>query len=141
MTQERQQQAFQHPAFPQPADPHVRIWRYMDVGKFADVVNLRRLYMARADLLGDDYEGSTPVAELEQWRVLSETAENEEQRRIVEGNREQLSEFARELRQTYYVSCWHMAPDENIAMWEQYVQSNDAVAIRSTFSTLRSVLD
>jgi hypothetical protein len=34
-----------------------------------------------------------------------------------------------------------MSPDENIGMWERYVRSNDAVAIRSTFSTLRSLLD
>src|SRR5690348_3851175 len=108
MAQHEHQQGFQHPAFPQPADPNVTIWRYMDVGKFTDIVNGRRLYMARADLLGDEHEGTTPVAELEQWRILAETAENEDQRRIIQGNREQLSDFARELRSTYYVSCWHM---------------------------------
>jgi hypothetical protein len=134
-------QAIQHPAFPQPADPHVVIWRYMDISKFADMVTRRRLYMARADLLGDEHEGTTPAAELEHWRRLAENAETEDQRRIIEGNRDQLSEFARVFRQTYYVSCWHMAPDENIAMWERYVRSNDAVAIRSTFSTLQSQLD
>ena len=116
-------------------------WRYMDITKFADMVTRRRLYMARADLLGDEHEGTTPAAELEYWRLLAENAETEEQRRITQGNRDQLSEFAREFRKTYYVSCWHMVPDENIAMWERYVRSNDAVAIRSTFFTLRSLLD
>jgi hypothetical protein len=134
-------QAIEHPAFPQPADPHAVIWRYMDSTKFADLVTRRRLYMARADLLGDEHEGTTPAAELEYWRLLAENAETEEQRRIIQGNRDQLSEFAQEFRKTYYVSCWHMAPDENIAMWERYVRSNDAVAIRSTFFTLRSLLD
>jgi hypothetical protein len=36
-------QTVQHPAFPQPADPHVTIWRYMDIAKFADIVTHRRL--------------------------------------------------------------------------------------------------
>lgn len=134
-------QAIQHPAFPQPADPHVVIWRYMDIAKFADMVTRRRLYMARADLLGDEHEGTTPAAELEYWRLLAENAQTDEQRRIIQGNRDQLSEFAREFRETYYVSCWHMAADENIAMWDRYVRSNHAVAIRSTFFTLRSLLD
>jgi hypothetical protein len=134
-------QTVQHSAFPQPADPHVTIWRYMDIAKFADIVTHRRLYMARADLLGDEHEGTTPVAELEYWHLLAENAQTDEQRRIIQGNRDQLSDFAREFRPTYYVSCWHMSPDENIAMWERYVKSNDAVAIRSTFSTLRSLLD
>lgn len=52
-----------------------------------------------------------------------------------------LSDSAQEFQQTYYVSCWHMNPDENIAMWERYVRSNDAVAISSKYSTLRSQLD
>jgi hypothetical protein len=134
-------QAYQHPAFPRPANPNAAIWRYMDVAKFADIVIHKRLYMARADLLGDEHEGTTPAAELEYWRLLLENAETEEQKLIVEGNRQQLADFARGFRPTYYVSCWHMAPDENIAMWERYVRSNDAVAIRSNFSTLRSQLD
>jgi hypothetical protein len=132
---------FQHPAFPQPADPDAVIWRYMDFTKFADLVIHRRLYMARADLLGDEHEGTTPASDLEYWRQLVENAPNDEQRRIIKGNRDQLSAFAEEFRPTYYVSCWHMAPDENIAMWERYVRSNDAVVIRSTFSTLQSLLD
>jgi hypothetical protein len=36
-----------------------------------------------------------------------------------------------------------MNPHENVAMWERYVQSrdSDALAVRSTFSTLRSQLN
>ena len=134
-------QTFQHPAFPQPADPNAAIWRYMDVAKFVDIVTRRQLYMPRADLLRDEFEGTTPAAELEYWRLLTENAKTQEERCIVQGNREQLSEFARAFRPTFYVSCWHMAPDENIAMWERYVQSNDALAIRSNYSILRSLLD
>lgn len=134
-------QPYQHPAFPRPLNLNAVIWRYMDVSKFVDVVEHSRLYMARADLLRDDHEGTTPLAELEHWRDLLECAETEEQRQIIRANREQLSEFAQIFRPTYYVSCWHMAPDENVAMWDRYVQSNDAIAIGSTFVRLRSVLD
>lgn len=134
------QPQLQHPAFPQPVDPHVVIWRYMSFEKFADLVKQRRLYMARADLLGDVHEGTTPAAELSYWRFLAANAKSEEQRRVIEANRQMLSDFARELRSTYYVSCWHMNPDENIAMWERYVRSSDAVAISSTYSALRMQL-
>jgi hypothetical protein len=64
-------QVVQHRAFPQPVDPHAVIWRYMNIAKFVDVVTHRGLYMARADLLGDDHEGTTPAAQLERWRVLA----------------------------------------------------------------------
>jgi hypothetical protein len=131
----------QHPAFPQPADPTAVIWRYISLDKFADIVENRRLYMSRADLLGDPHEGSTPAAELNYWQWLVDNAESEEQRLTILHNREMLSGFAREFQPTYYVSCWHMNPDENIAMWERYVRYSDAVAVSSTYSTLRSQLD
>ena len=34
------------------------IWRYMAIEKFERLVAERRLYMARADLLGDNHEGN-----------------------------------------------------------------------------------
>jgi len=113
----------------------------MNFAKFTDIVTNKRLYMSRADLLGDEHEGTTPAAELEYWRLIAKNAKTDEERRIIESNRQQLSDFAREFRPTYYVSCWHMSPHENIAMWDRYVDSSEAVAIRSTFSTLCSLLD
>ena len=69
-----------HPAFPQPDDPNATIWRYMDMDKFRSLVSSGRLYMARADLLGDDFEGTTPSAEKEYWRLLVNLAETPEER-------------------------------------------------------------
>jgi hypothetical protein len=95
----------QHPTFPQPADSNAVIWRYMVYDKFADIVTNRRLYMARADLLGDEHEGSTPPAELSVWSEQVKKAKNEDERQIILGNRQQLSRIAREFLATYYVSC------------------------------------
>ena len=75
---------YQHPAFPPPDDPEAMIWRYMDVPKFIDLVTNRRLYMARADLLGDDHEGTTPTAELEHWRQIAEDAKTDDERRSID---------------------------------------------------------
>lgn len=131
---------YQHPAFPQPDDLNALIWRYMAIEKFEWLVSERRLFMARADLLGDDHEGTTPTAELKLCCTAAEQAEDEHQRRTLENNRTQLSEYAKDFRQSYYVSCWHMAPDENVAMWERYVKTPDAVAIKTSYSTLRGQL-
>jgi hypothetical protein len=110
----------QHPAFPQPADPHAVIWRYMDIAKFADIVSHGRLYMPRADLLGDEHEGTTPAAELEYWRHLIENAETEEERRIIQGNREQLAEFARDYGAMILgLLRIHMPPHHAFGSYEQ----------------------
>jgi hypothetical protein len=38
-------QQYVHPAFPQPDDPSVVIWRYVDASKFEWLVNCGRLFM------------------------------------------------------------------------------------------------
>jgi hypothetical protein len=98
---------YQHPAFPQPSDLNAVIWRYLDIDKLISLVSKRCLYMARADLLGDDHEGTTPPAELAFWRMLAEHAEDEQQRRTIEHQSLERSEYATVFRHSYYVSCWH----------------------------------
>src|SRR5271155_6016592 len=100
---------YQHPAFPQPTNLNAVIWRYMAIEKFEWLVAERRLYMARADLLGDDHEGTTPPAELAGWRMAAEQAEDEHRRRTIENNSAQLSEYAEVFRKSYYISCWQIA--------------------------------
>lgn len=127
---------YQHPAFPQPNDLNAVIWRYLDSDKFISMVTERSLYMARADLLGDDHEGTTPPAEIAYWRTLAAQAEDEQQRRTIENQSLERSEYAAVFRSTFYVSCWHMAPDENVAMWDRYVKTPASVAIRTSYFTL-----
>jgi hypothetical protein len=123
----------QHPAFRQPSAPNAVIWRYMGVAKFKYLIERWALFMARADRLGDNHEGTTPAAEIRAVQRLREAATTEEEKLIIEGNQRRLSEFGREFLSTYYVSCWHMSSDENIAMWERYVSTSDAVVVQSTF--------
>ena len=49
----------QHESFPQPEDLSISIWRYMDLDKFAWMLQRGALYFAQGDLLqrDDPYEG------------------------------------------------------------------------------------
>ena len=134
------EQQYIHPAFPQPPDPSVAIWRYMDASKFTWLVANGRLFMPRADRLGDPFEGTTPSGELEWWKREAANADTDESRGIIEYNRSFLSRMATMLRDLYYVSCWHMSPHENHAMWRCYTTSPESVAIRTTYGALRSAL-
>lgn len=133
---------YQHPAFPQPANRDAAIWRYMHIDRFRSLIETSSLYMARADRLGDDFEGTTPSGERNYWNELIKLAATEEERIAHEYNRDQRAEFAAAFREQYYVSCWHMADDENVTMWERYGKErpHETVAIRTTYSTLRQQL-
>lgn len=129
-----------HPSFPQPDDPSIVIWRYMDIDRFEWLVNYQRLFMPRVDKLGDPWEGTTPPGDIAWWRDQAQNANSEEQRRIIEYNRGFISHFAREFRERYFVSCWHVNQHENHAMWRCYTKKPEAVAIRTTYRALRDCL-
>jgi hypothetical protein len=130
-----------HPAFPQPADGSAILWRYMNADKFIWLVTHGRLFMPRADQLGDPFEGSTPGGDLEWWREQVTNAQNGERRAIVEHNRAFLSAMAKSYRDcALFVSCWHMNQHENKAMWGCYTKGLEAVSIQTTYSALRSCL-
>lgn len=51
-----------------------------------------------------------------------------------------VEEVAR-LKCSAFVNCWHLASDQNIAMWKLYGAGNEAVAIRSTVGKLRKLIE
>ena len=57
-----------NPVFRQPADEAAAVWRYMDFAKFVDLLATEELYFARADKLGDPFEGLYPRAVVEERR-------------------------------------------------------------------------
>src|SRR6266481_9724072 len=129
-----------HPAFPQPGDSRIILWRYMEVDKFKWLLHCNRLFMPSADQLGDPLEGTTPEGDLMRWLRLAANAKSEEQRRIVEHNRAFLSHMAERFRSNYYVSCWHVNSHENHAMWGCYTKRPESVAIKTTYDALRNCL-
>lgn len=131
---------YQHPAFPPPPHPELLLWRYLDFEKFDWLANSRRLFMPSAQFLGDRLEATTPVGHIEWWRALADGAASEEQRRIIEQNKEKVFAFVKAFRPHYYVSCWHMNALESEKMWRFYTNSPDAVAVATSYQVLRACL-
>jgi hypothetical protein len=129
-----------HPAFPQPTESSAVLWRYMEIDQFKCLLDSSRLFMPSADRLGEPLEATTPEGDLKWWRRQATNANSEEQRRIFEHNRGFLSRMAQQFRSSYYVSCWHMNPHENYAMWKCYTKHPDSVAVRTTYEALRKCL-
>lgn len=133
-----------HPCFKEPAKPHTRIWRYIDLAKFIDLLQTQSVYFTRADFLRqfDKQEGVSvtrlskqinksladkvlPFPEtigipLEAYLEMEEQTEKIHEERL--------------LKETY-INCWHMADFENFAMWKIY-SDTFGVAIESTYEAL-----
>jgi hypothetical protein len=113
----------EHPSFRWPRKRSIKLWRYMDLSKFLVLLQTSTLYFARADTLGDPFEGSIPFKSL---RYLPDT--------------KLMSQLTKSAVTKTYISCWHMAEHESAAMWKLYSQSSDAICVQTTFTKLSRAL-
>ena len=99
------------------------IWRYLDLWKFLDIIDNRKLYMSRADTFEDKFEGRIPnrkVNDLQDGHPLK--------------NLDGFSESS--LKKSSYISCWCSEQDETYPMWKIYSDYRGALAIKSTVGDL-----
>lgn len=111
-----------HPSFQRPADPDVKIWRYMDFTKFVSLLDRQEIFFVKSDKLDDPFEGALPRRTFETWSsgFIEDPG--------LESVRATISAFA--------VNSWHMNDYESAAMWRMYVRGNEGIAITSTFDKL-----
>ena len=118
----------EHPAFTPPPEDAV-LWRYLDVAKFFALLEHGALHFARADTLGDPYEGSYGAPNVQLRPVLY--------RKLSEAARRNLPAARKATRNLMYVNCWHRNEFESEAMWNLYATRDRGIAVRTTFASLR----
>ena len=118
----------EHEAFQKPADENVRIWRYLDFAKFVSMLDNRTLFFARADKLGDPFEGS--------YSKLNIKLRKETHDKIPEQKWKELSAIHEKLKRFVLINCWSMGDCESDILWKYYLKSEYGVAVQSTFKRL-----
>jgi hypothetical protein len=137
-----------HPVFTQPVGENISVWRYMDLAKFIWMIQNKALFFSRSDLLGDPYEGhytkliasqeDAYIATLQSNTVFSASSVSESLAREV--FRARTIQLPKQLKEKYFVSCWHMNEEESAAMWKLYTTQNESICIRSRYKTLADLL-
>lgn len=121
----------EHPCFLPPENTNEQIWRYMDFTKLISIINSQSLFFTRADKFNDPFEGSMSAQNVKMRHIVYNGQIPTEQM-------EKLSNYRRELRRFMLINCWHMNDHESDAMWKLYLQSNEGIAIQSTFERLKN---
>ncbi len=138
-------------------DSDTLLWRYMDCAKFLDLLERRSLFFARADKLGDPFEGASGVAEREgEWDQFylnyfrdivrhppegSSVPSNEEVEASARRLLSQIREGAESDRKSTFVSCWHANTGESEALWRLYCPAGSTgIAIQTTADRLTKAL-
>jgi len=105
----------------------------MDFTKFVSLLDTEALFFARADTLGDPFEGSYTTANAQMRSLLEEQHD-------IPGFFEEIADVRREGRLYHFINSWHWSDFESAAMWSLYLRSGDGIAIQTTFDSLRSAL-
>ncbi len=117
-----------------------KIWRYMDLPKFLDLVTSEELYFANSSTLSDKYEGELPAGNLKQLKkaYMEEQKYSEAQ---AQEAADMAIEVAQEVKSNTLVNCWSMNTIESFALWKIYLGSaGSGVGIRTNVKALRESL-
>jgi len=126
-----------HPAFVQPDNEHVKVWRYMDFTKMVSLIDTRRLFFTRADKFDDPFEGSWPRINVQGMHTVPDDVPPEA-REIYLKSYANIGEMSKLWSKHTAINCWHMNEHESAAMWKLYLKSDEGIAVQSTYNKLRS---
>lgn len=107
-------------------DGSTEIWRYLSVEKFALFISRCRLWFTRADLLGDEHEGSVPDSMI----VERQQRLNDDRVRTI------IERGSKEHRKHVFVSCWSMQAPDTLSMWKIYTLNGTGIAVKTTIDRL-----
>ena len=113
--------------------PDAVLWRYMSYTKFVSLLARHALFFARADKLGDPFEGSLSQVNITLRPEIYKNNLPEEYQTL-------LANYIKDLRRFVLVNCWHENDYESDAMWKLYSRNDDGIAIRTDFSSLSESL-
>ena len=107
------------------------LWRFLDRGKFDDLLKTRELHFCRADCFDDDEEGIPPDS------ILLPPDEHPLDIETACALRHEKGWHA-QVREQFYISCWHRFRKETLNLWDSY---QSAVAIVTTVGQLQQELN
>lgn len=102
------------------------VWRYLSLAKLLAMFRARALFLSRADLLEDPFEGTFSEGSIREHESDWGSSEN-------------VVALTRWVPCRSFVSCWHESDIESVALWKIYAGSEGALAIQSTVGTLQSI--
>ncbi|WP_336001465.1 DUF2971 domain-containing protein [Halorientalis halophila] len=111
------------------------LWRYIDFTQLVSLFEREGIWFSNIEEFSDPYEGSRPEGKIGiSIGYLQEKLDisADEARDILEASESGI---------IAYVSCWHESDFESAALWDQYLQSDQGVAIETTVKDLKEAIE
>lgn len=121
----------------------ILVWRYMDFTKFMSMLLTKSLFFSRSDLLGDPWEGSYTLGNLNpenDTHFLPNEEVGSERFKKFLSLRKSIRNMTKQTRVINFISCWHMSECESAALWKLYSEEKNSICIQSSYSILAQLL-
>lgn len=109
----------------------MKLWKFMDLTKFLNLVLTNQLHFLRIDSFRDTYEGHDNFFYEEALKPLIDAD------LFSKSDSKKLSAA---IKSNCYVSCWHINEYESAAMWDLYANRGGAIAIETTVDLLKNAI-
>lgn len=112
------------------------VWRYVNFTQLMSILERDSVWFSNVNNFNDPYEGTIPRRNLENeiQQIADSAGVPENIARMAHHS------FTSGVRYsgTGCVSCWNISQYESAALWEQYIESSEGVAIQTTVENLES---
>lgn len=113
-----------------------KLWRFMNLHKFEDLINSKALHYARIDQFDDKLEGISPFSSIR--AILDDNQRNEEQKR------ETFYLYKARMdnnRKVSFACCWHINEEINFSLWNEYGEnSHESIAIQTNVRKISKIV-
>lgn len=124
----------------EPSNQDIKIWRYMSLSKFLQLLQSKELFFSRADQFEDPFEGTKSRLDIQNTRELYREAFPEKFQEFEELFSAGIEKkIRRDLKEKVFISCWHMNNSESEGMWKLYGNDRENIAIQTTYNKLTEV--
>jgi hypothetical protein len=117
------------------------LWRYLSFARFVWLLQNKKLWLSRADLLGDPWEltlcGDQLTFVASRHPISTVNSENH----TPESSHERAKRIVNLWRRSTFVNCWSSDSHESHALWRIYCPLVEGVAIQTTLVKLRKSVD
>jgi hypothetical protein len=101
----------------------LEIWRYMELWKFLDIIDNKRLFLSQVSQFEDKLDGRIPSSKIREASLDHPLVK--------------IDNFAeRILKKSHYINCWSSEDDETYPLWKIYSDYRNSVAIKTTIGDL-----
>jgi hypothetical protein len=121
-------------------EDELKLYRYMGLSRFLDILRTKTLFFASADMFADPYEGSIPVQDaITRFKSANPKASS----RIEDYTQPELlsSDPFQALTKWVKISCWYRSIHESESMWRLYNHGEkECIAISTTAGAVMNAI-